>query len=182
MVDEGIHSSVTSLDGYRELVKFEMDAGAFGSDWGHCGLVSSHLAGLVSFKRRDPLYYANLLSSALNELLELAFRKHVAGGRIGCAILHAGGQDRIVVEIPCDDEVRDFFEDAVGLASGSDVAERYVGCLMDEGGFDLRVGLYELAVDYRARLGLERAGADAIRLVADVSLDEPETQAGAAGA
>lgn len=165
---------MSSAGPYRELIRFEIDSGTFGSDWVHCGLVSSHLASLVSHKRSDPLYYANLLSSALNELLELAFRIRAGSGTVGCTVLHDGPRDRIVVDIPCDAEGRAFYAEAVAAAQGADIAELYLGCLLDEAEFDPRTGLYELAVDYRAALALEEAPGGAVRLVADLVLDGPQ--------
>ena len=41
----------------------------FASEWLHCDRISSYLARMVSHNRTDSLLYANLLSSALNELL-----------------------------------------------------------------------------------------------------------------
>ena len=166
---------MTSTVGHERLMHFEIDGGTFGSDWGHCGQISSHLARLVSHKRKDPLYYSNLLSSVLNELLEMAFRVHGTGGRVACTIFHAGAADRIVLEIPGDDSVQRFFEEAIALTRRSDVGERYVASLVDESGFDTRVGLLELAVDYKATLSVEKNGAGAVRLVTDLVLEEPQS-------
>ena len=163
------------IAGYQELVNFEIDAVTFAADWGHCDQMSSHLANLVSYKRRDPLFYSNLLSSVLNELLEIAFRMHAPGGHVACRIMHAGPADRIMVTIPSDTKVKSFFEEAVALTREGDVRDRYVNCLLDEEAFDMRTGLLELAVDYQARLSVEPDGEGAIRLVADLVLEGPET-------
>jgi len=156
------------------LIRIEIDSGTFGSDWIHCGLMSSHLASLVSHKRADPLYYANLLSSALNELLELAFRVHAGPGTVGCTVLHDGPRDRIVVDIPCDADGRSFYAEAVAATRDEDIARRYLNCLLDEEDFDPRTGLFELAVDYRATLALEDGPPGGVRLVADLLLDGPQ--------
>lgn len=158
--------------GYQELIRFELDVDNFAADWGHCGLISSHLASLVSHKRRDPHYYANLLSSALNELFEVAFRVHGPEGAIGCAILHDGPADRIVMDIPCDARSLRFYEEAITLSRSADVAALYVGCLLDERNFDPRTGLFELAVDYQARLAIENATSGALRLTVDLTLED----------
>ena len=45
---------------------------------------------MVSHNRSDSLLYANLLSSALNELLETAFIHHGPDGDFSCRVSRAG--------------------------------------------------------------------------------------------
>ena len=52
-----------------------------------------------------------------------------------------------------------------------DAAESYIAALFAEGPVDRRIGLLELAVDYRARFSL-RDEPSSVRLVADLALDE----------
>jgi hypothetical protein len=127
---------------------------------------------MVSHNRADPLLYSNLLSSALNELLETAFRTHQGRGEIACSVSRAGQLDRIELTIPCDAAVRDFYRQALDALRRDDVAERYVDALLAEGALDPRIGLLELAVDYKARLSLGSTAADTVRLVADLALEE----------
>ncbi|PLU80904.1 ubiquinone biosynthesis methyltransferase UbiE, partial [Sinorhizobium medicae] len=58
---------------YEPLLQFEMEMGAFLSDWNHCDQLSSFMARMISHNRTDPVRHSNFFSSALNELLEVSF-------------------------------------------------------------------------------------------------------------
>ena len=133
---------------------------------------------MVSHNRADSLQYANLFSTALNELLETAFRNHVKGGQIACAVSRAGAIDRIELSIPCDVALKAFYTDSVKSLVGSDFVESYVSALLNDGPLDPRIGLLELAVDYGARLSVQDQSADVVRLVAELTLDAPVASQG----
>ena len=157
---------------FKTLLEIAMGAETFSSDWAHCDRIATYVARMVSHNRTDSLLYSNLFSSALNELLETAFRAHRGTGEIACSVSRAGPVDRIELTIPCDAAVRDFYRQAVDALGRDDVAERYVDALLAEGALDPRIGLLELTVDYKARVSLGSAAADAVRLVADLALEE----------
>lgn len=157
---------------FRALLEIAIKSDVFSSNWEHCDRIASYVARMVSHNRTDSLLYMNLFSSALNELLETAFRSHRGEGEIACKVLRAGPVDRVELTIPCDAELRSFYRDAVATAQRPDAAESYMAALFADGPVDRRIGLLELAVDYRAKFALRETGPSSVRLVADLALDE----------
>lgn len=157
---------------FRTLLEIAMGADVFSSDWSHCDRLATYVARMVSHNRSDSLLYANLFSSALNELLETAFRAHRDDGEIVCRVSRKGPVDRIELTIPCDEAVRGFYHQAVDAVRRDDVSDRYFEALLADGALDPRIGLFELAVDYKARLSLRSESTRTVRLVADLALEE----------
>jgi len=158
---------------FEILLELGLDIGEFAGDWAHCDRLATYVARMVSHNRADSLQYANLFSSAFNELLETAYRNHRNTGQLGCAVLRDGPVDRIELSIPCDDKLRAFYVDAIVTLQRDDCIEFYVRALLDDGPLDPRIGLLELAVDYNARLSLQTDSADSVRLIAELKLDTP---------
>ena len=157
---------------FELLMQVHLDMGDFSADWGHCDRLATYVARMVSHNRADSLQYANLFSTAFNELLETVFRNHV-DGQIACAVLRSGATDRIELSIPCDTPLRVFYADAVESLTRPDFVESYVSALLDDGPLDPRIGLLELAVDYNARLFLQDKSAAVVCLVAELTFDAP---------
>lgn len=157
---------------FRTLLEIAMGADVFSSDWSHCDRLATYVAKLVSHNRTDSLLYANLFSSALNELLETAFRAHRDDGEIVCSVSRAGPVDRIELTIPSDEAVQSFYRQAVDAVRRDDVTDRYFEALLADGALDPQIGLLELAVDYKARLTLKTGSARTVRLVADLALED----------
>ncbi|HWK67637.1 MAG TPA: ubiquinone biosynthesis methyltransferase UbiE [Rhizobiaceae bacterium] len=149
-----------------------MDVGAFASDWAYCDRLSSYAAKMVSHNRTDSLLYSNLLSSAMNELLETAHRAHGATGNFVCSILRNGNKDRVELVIPNDLAGLDFYRKALNRLSQENLAETYRAALFQEGPIDPTIGLMELAVDYNARLIIEPMDDGAVRLAAELTLED----------
>ena len=57
-------------------------------------------------------------------------------------------------------------------ASSPDVAEKYLSSLLDNAISDPRIGLLELAADYRAQLSLVENAGDTLTLVVDIIIDD----------
>lgn len=144
---------------------------AFASEWLHCDRISSYLARMVSHNRTDSLLYANLLSSALNELLETAFVHHGPEGEFACRVCRAGAADVIELELPCDEKTLTFYAEAAKRLERPDVAELYHTALFSPGSADPHLGLLEVAVDYRARISIEPATGNRLRLAAEMALE-----------
>jgi hypothetical protein len=158
-------------DEFAPLIEVDMEANVFGESWSHCDQLSSYVARMVSHNRSDSLLYSNLFSSALNELLETAFRAHAAPGKFRCRVWRKGKIDRVELIIPCEPGQIGFYLDTVTLAHRDDAVDRYRGMLFSEGRFDHRTGLMELAIDYAAVISASRVGDDAICLTADLALE-----------
>ncbi|KUM25318.1 hypothetical protein AU467_05120 [Mesorhizobium loti] len=157
---------------FERLLQIDMDVDVFSSNWSYCDRVSSYVARMIGHNRTDSLLYSNLLSSALNELLETVFRVHRPGGSFACSVSRLGKRDRIELIIPCDAAGARFYRDAMNRLQQDDVETQYRSALFAEGPLDPDIGLFELAVDYAATMSVEQVGKDAIRLVADLSLEE----------
>jgi hypothetical protein len=158
--------------GFRALLEIAIRTDVFSSNWEHCDRVASYVARMVSHNRTDSLLYLNLFSSALNELLETAFRSHKGEGEIACKVLRDGPIDRVELTIPCDAETKSFYREAVELVQRPDAADSYIAALFAEGTVDRRIGLLELAVDYRAKFSLGDSDPSSVHLVADLAIDE----------
>ena len=165
-----------STDKFELLMQVHLDMADFSAEWGHCDRLATYVARMVSHNRADSLQYANLFSTAFNELLETAFRNHRKEGQITCAVLRSGALDRIELSIPCDAPLQAFYKDAVESVAKSDFVESYVSALLNDGPLDPRIGLLELAVDYNARLSLRQDCAATVCLVAELTLDAPVAQ------
>ncbi|MBN9066652.1 MAG: ubiquinone biosynthesis methyltransferase UbiE [Rhizobiales bacterium] len=158
-------------DGYfAPLLSIDLDIAAFASNWSYCDRLSSYFARMISHNRTDSLLYANLFSSALNELLETVFRVHGAAGNLTCRVSRHAERDRIELTVPCGKSESAFYQGAVANLVGEDIEDRYRAALFREGPMDAGVGLLELAVDYGADFSVE-AMPQAIRLVAELSLE-----------
>jgi hypothetical protein len=146
------------MSGTDQLLEVSMEIEDFSSEWLHCDRISSYVARMVSHNRADSLLYANLLSSALNELLETVFSNHGPEGEFSCRVKRSGPKDVIELTLPCDDSTLRFYTDAEGLLQRGDVAEVYQSALFSPGAQDPRLGLLEVAVDYQAKISIRPAG------------------------
>jgi len=162
----------------RPLVHLDLEPSAFAADWKHCDQVANYLARLASFDRPDTFLYSNLLSTVLNELLEVAFFHHQPPGTVRCTLLRHGAMDRIELTIPVDEASRGFYKRGVADAQSNRVAELYASSLLGDRPLDRSIGFLELAADYGARISLNGEDRDnAVTLSVDLRLDEglPQT-------
>lgn len=160
---------------FRPMLEVEMDVDVFASNWSHCDRISSYLARMVSHNRTDSLLYSNLFSSALNELLETAFRIHrIRGGLFQCHVLRKGPVDRIELTIPVTEDQEAFYSSAISAVGGRSISDLYRDALFAAGPLDERIGLFELAVDYGAVFSVERPGTAMLRLIAELALEDSE--------
>jgi hypothetical protein len=166
-----VETRPAEADAFLPLVEIDMTAQDFAADWAHCDLISGYVARMVSHNRTDSLRYANLLSSALNELLETAFRSHDGAGRFACRIERNGAADRVRLTLPCSAEQAHFYREAIAAVHRASAAETYRGLLFAQGPVDPRIGLFELAVDYAAGISVDEAGPQRLRLTADLMLE-----------
>ena len=159
------------MSGTSPLVEISMGIEAFASEWLHCDRISSYLARMVSHNREDSLLYANLLSSALNELLETAFAHHGPEGDFSCRVSRAGNADVIELDLPCDDETLSFFTEAASRLKQPNLAEIYHSALFSGGKADPHLGLLEVAVDYKAQISIQQEKGNRLKLAAELALE-----------
>ena len=166
-----VHHELAGEPTFAPMIQIDMEIKAFVSAWSHCHYVSSYMARMISQNRSDSVRHSNLFSSALNELLEVAFRTRHAGGELACRVSRHGATDRIELTFPCVPEEREFYEEAVSRVAGTDARERYLNSVSGDVAPSREVVLLELAVDYNAALRVEEADGDAIKLVVDLPLE-----------
>jgi len=159
------------MSGTRPLVEISMGIEDFASEWLHCDRISSYLARMVSHSRSDALLYSNLLSSALNELLETAFAHHGPEGEFSCRVCRAGEADVIELELPCDEKTLGFYGEAAQRLKRADVADIYRDALFSPGSADPHLGLLEVAVDYRARISIVPGAGNRLTLAAELAIE-----------
>ena len=143
----------------------------FASEWLHCDRISSYLARMVSHNRSDSLLYANLLSSALNELLETAFAHHGPEGDFSCRVSRAGEADVIELDLPCDAQTLSFYSEAAQRLQQPNLTDVYHTALFAPGRADPHLGLLEVAVDYRARISIMPEKGNRLTLAAEMALE-----------
>ncbi len=158
----------------QPLVEISMGIEAFASEWLQCDRISSYLARMVSHNRADSLLYANLLSSALNELLETAFAHHGPEGEFSCRVCRAGDADVIELDLPCDDSSQAFYKEAAIRLQHPDIADLYQNALFSDGAPDPHLGLLEVAVDYRARISITLGTGSRLTIAAEIALEGEE--------
>ncbi|RWE34845.1 ubiquinone biosynthesis methyltransferase UbiE [Mesorhizobium sp.] len=156
---------------FDPMIQIDMEMGAFVSAWKHCDYVSTYMARMISQNRSDSVRHSNLFSSAVNELLEVAFRTRHADGELACRVSRQGATDRIELTFPCVPEERQFYEEAVAQVAGSEIRERYLNSVSGDLAPSREVVLLELAIDYNAILSVEEVDGDAIKLVVDLPLE-----------
>lgn len=166
-----VHHELAGEPTFAPMIQIDMEIKAFVSAWRHCDYVSTYMARMISQNRSDSVRHSNLFSSALNELLEVAFRTRHAGGELACRVSRHGATDRIELTFPCVPEEREFYEEAVSRVAGTEARERYLNSVSGDVAPSREVVLLELAVDYNAILRVEEADGDAIKLVVDLPLE-----------
>jgi len=155
-----------------QMIHLDLDIKEFCSDWTHCDLMSGYLARMVSHTRLDSLLFANLYSSALNELLEAVYRTHGVSGKLECAVQRRGGLDRITLTFPADEETYRVYADAIRKVEADNAETLYLEALFAEQEPGASLGLLELGVDYGARLAIDRCEDGRMRLMADLTLED----------
>lgn len=160
------------------LVELDLETAAFAADWNHCDQIANYLAQLVSHDRRDSFLYANLLSTVLNELLEVVYAQHAPTGAVKCALAREAQTDRIALTIPVESDARSFYERSVAATQNPAVTESYTRALLGEEPPDRALGFLELAANYGARLTLaESATPTEIHLIVEVILEDGQPPA-----
>ena len=160
----------------KPLVSLQLETTGLVGAWEHCDQIANYLAQLASHDRTDSFLYANLLSTILNELLEVVFTRHAPRDAVRCTISRAGASDQITLRIPVDEESRAFYQRSVAAAQRDDVGDLYAHSLLDREDPAVALGFLELASDYRARFSLHDSEADTyVDLQLSVELEDGGT-------
>jgi len=165
-------SEAASTQGFEPLIELAMTARALSAYWAQCSCIATYVARAVSHNRTDSTLYSNLFSSAINELLELAYRSHRGEGQVACRVLRKGAVDRIEVNIPCTPPHSRILLSAIEHLSGPGSEARYLDALTSDEGVCPDIGLLELAHDYGADISAKAEDQDRVRLIVDLRLEE----------
>lgn len=157
---------------FSVMVQVDMDIQTFLSAWLHCDYLSTYLSRMISHNRSDSVRHSNLFSSALNELLEIAFRTRHPSGELTCRVSRQGETDRVELSFPCGLDERHFYQKAMSQIARSEARERYLNAVSGDLAPSREIVLLELAIDYNATLWLEETDADTITLVMDLPLED----------
>jgi hypothetical protein len=153
------------------MVQIDMDLATFNSDWMHCDYIATYLARTIGHNRPDSVLFANLFSSALNEMLEIVFRTRDVGGAFACKISRQHDVDRVSLTFTCTEDERRFFEQAIMRAQGDDGEAHYMAALSGDPGPSREMLLLELAVSYNATIRMDaRSSEDTLTVIVDLPL------------
>ncbi|WP_092588095.1 ubiquinone biosynthesis methyltransferase UbiE [Rhizobium mongolense] len=148
-----------------------MDMASFTADWLHCDQLSNYVARMVSHDRRDPVRHSNLLSSALNELLEMSFRSEADDGDFVCNFYRCQQTERIELIFPCPPEQRQFYKKIVlGLKTGQ-ALKNYCNLITSDAASDGQAILLGLVVNYDAEIQIRDFGIGALAFIVDLPLE-----------
>lgn len=158
--------------GFEALLEFDIDAHHIDQHWDYCKHIANFVARMVSHNRSDPFLYSNLLSTSLNELFETVYRTRKEPGQLHFRILRKGDIDRIKLSLPCAGEEREFLLDTVDETRAPNATEKYLEFLFSDGELDRRIGLFELAINYKARIEVSLPRKKTVLLTVDMALSE----------
>jgi len=164
-------AAVVADTAFEQLLNLEMEMATFTADWLHCDQLSNYVARMVSHDRRDPLRHSNLLSSALNELLEMSFRSDAQEGELICVFYRHEQIERIELSFPCPSQQRRFYSVLVEDLKHNGQLANYVEVIADETAPLEQAVLLGLAVNYDADIELRTSTADALTFVVDLPLE-----------
>ncbi|MCK0195791.1 ubiquinone biosynthesis methyltransferase UbiE [Ancylobacter sp. 6x-1] len=154
------------------MIEIELSIEALQAEWRQCDGIANYVANMISHNRSDSIRYANLFSSALNELMEIAFRaSRRLDGRVVCRILRCDGIERVTLTFPCAAADRWIYEASVARAGAEDAETQYLSILAGDLAPVHQEVLSAMVIECHARLTLESMDAEALTLVADLPLE-----------
>ena len=158
---------------YRMIMAARFTVGGFAREWAHCHLLANFLGRYVSANEGDPERTATLLSTFINELLEVIYRNHAPEGQLELIFRKKGRHVILQVTIPVTDANRVFYRMAVQIVNQPDLKSWFRARLEEPAdGEDTMLGMLELAAIYACTLTIsEPPGDDRLSLF----LELPET-------
>lgn len=166
------HSTGISARSFVPLVELVMSDQAFSAHWSQCDSIAAYFARAIGHNRTDSTLYSSLFSSALNELLEIAYRNQRSPGVVVCKVSRREDADRIEISIPCETSEGRSLLRAVEQLSGPGSEARYMAALTSKEGESPDIGLLELAHDYNANISANSEADGKITLIIDLRLEQ----------
>ena len=151
---------------YRMIMAAKFTVGGFARQWGHCHLLANFLARYVSANEGDPERHTTLLSTFVNELLEVVFRNHSEDGEIELIFRKRGRHVVFQLTIPVTEANRMFYRMAVKMVNQPDLKAWFRARLEEPAeGEDTMLGMLELVAVYTCTFTLsEPAGSNRLSL------------------
>ncbi len=151
---------------YRMIMAVRFTVGGFTRQWGHCHLVANYLARYVSANEGDPERHATLISTFINEVLEVVYRNHAEEGQIELIFRKKVRHVILQLTVPVSESNRIFYRMAVQIVTQPDLKSWYRARLEEPAeGEDTMLGMLELAAVYGCTLSMsEPPGSDRINL------------------
>jgi len=152
---------------YRMIMAARFSVGGFARQWGHCHLLANFLARYVSANEGDPERHATLLSTFINELLEVVFRHHAGdtNGQIELIFRKRARHVVLQLTVPVTEANRVFYRMAVQIVNQPDLKSWFRARLEEPAeGEDAMLGLLELAAVYSCTLAITEPSGDRISL------------------
>ena len=159
-------------DGFRPLLEFDLDTTVLNDQWVYCDFMSSFVANMVSHNRADPFMFSNLLSATLNELFETVYRTRKEAGQFRFRMLRKGSVDRITMVVPCGRDEQQFYLKTVEEIRDPGASDKYLELLFSDDELDRRVGLFELAISYKAQMSAVALEDKAVCLTVDLVIEQ----------
>lgn len=160
---------------YRMIMAAKFTVNGFARQWSHCHLVANYLSRFVSANEGDPERHATLLSTFVNEVLEVVFRNHSGDGEIEVIFRKRGRHVVLQLTVPVGDQHRTFYRMAVKMVNQPDLKSWFRARLADPAeGEDTMLGLLELVAVYGCTFTLaELAGGNRLSLFLELpEIDE----------
>ena len=137
------------------LCSVKIATDGFAADWDHCDQLSNYVSHVVSFDKPDAFAFSNLLSTVVNEILEVIYKNHGSGDPITLTLYQVGRDTVIVCEVTVNDDARTFYLKAADNLQSGDVESRYRESIMGNEEIPQEIGFFELAADYGAHIDIE---------------------------
>ena len=160
---------------YRMIMAAKFTVNSFARQWSQCHLVANYLSRFVSANESDPERHATLLSTFVNELLEVVFRNHAEDGEIDIIFRKRARDVVLQFTIPVADQHRVFYRMAVNLVNQPDLKSWFRARLREPAETeDTMLGMVELVAVYACTFTLpEPAGSNRLSLFLELpDIDE----------
>ncbi len=128
----------------------------FVKNWKHCDQTSNYLAQLVNFSKNQ--YHTRLVSTILNEILEVIFHYSEVKGRLTIKITHRDANIKIECKIPVNQQSQQFYQqtfDKITRATNDSVLYFRELERGFDGYLDPAIGLYEVMADYGVKISYD---------------------------
>lgn len=174
------HPSTPNGTSDKTLFTTSVEIRHFASDWTHCDQLSNFLARSASLDRPDPFFFANLLSTILNEVFESIFHHHAEEGEICLSLRHNDAATTLDASIPVNPAALEFYARVSRDLAENHPDDLFRNHLLGPPVDDHAIGFFELAAIYQARIQIQPVSdGKVIHLIIQVHIDDAPQAAAA---